>query len=42
MFQNSIQISKIGPAYSRVGDIVTYTYAITNTNLLGNGTNFSI
>lgn len=33
-FQNSIQISKTGPAYSRVGDIVTYTYVITNTSPL--------
>ncbi len=28
----SIKISKTGPAYSRVGDVVTYTYVITNTS----------
>ncbi|CUU49856.1 hypothetical protein [Clostridium beijerinckii] len=34
LFQNSIQISKTGPVYSRVGDIITYTYVITNTSPL--------
>ncbi|WP_026887040.1 hypothetical protein [Clostridium beijerinckii] len=32
--QSSIQISKTGPAYGRVGDILTYTYVITNTSSL--------
>lgn len=30
----SIKISKTGPAYSRVGDVITYTYVITNTSPL--------
>ena len=32
LFQPSVSLTKVGPDYSKVGDIVTYTVTITNTS----------